>query len=49
MLQDDDTDIVAMAKEEINELESKNEELEEELKLLLLPKDPNDDKMSCWR
>ena len=44
MLQDDDTDIVAMAKEEINELESKNEELEEELKLLLLPKDPNDDK-----
>ena len=44
MLADDDADIVAMAKEEINGLEERNEELEEELKLLMLPKDPNDDK-----
>lgn len=34
----------AMIKEEINELKPQIPELEEELKLLLIPKDPNDDK-----
>lgn len=44
MLGDDDADIVTMAKDEISELNQANKTLEEELKLLLLPKDPNDDK-----
>lgn len=44
MAEDDDADIAAMAKEEMSELQHKNKDLEEELKLLLLPKDPNDDK-----
>jgi len=39
-----DGDMVEMIKSEISELTSRNEELEEELKILLLPKDPNDDK-----
>ncbi len=33
-----------MVKEEVNELEDKIEDLEERLKILLIPKDPNDDK-----
>ena len=33
-----------MAKEELNESKARVEELEHELKILLLPKDPNDDK-----
>lgn len=33
-----------MAKLELEELEPKKEELEEEIKLMLIPKDPNDDK-----
>ncbi len=44
MASDDDAEIAAMAKEELNELSKANEQIEEELKLLLLPKDPNDDK-----
>jgi peptide chain release factor 1 len=44
MAGDDDAEIVAMAKEELAALASANEQIEEELKLLLLPKDPNDDK-----
>jgi peptide chain release factor 1 len=39
-----DNQIVEMAKQELEELEGKKEELEQKLKLLLLPKDPNDDK-----
>lgn len=39
-----DSDMVEMIKAEISELTSRNEELEEELKILLLPKDPNDEK-----
>lgn len=39
-----DSDMLDMIKTEISELTSRNEELEEELKILLLPKDPNDDK-----
>ena len=44
MAEDDDAEIVAMAKEELAELNAANEQIEEDLKLLLLPKDPNDDK-----
>lgn len=39
-----DEDMREMAKEELNEAKAKIEELEQELKILLLPKDPNDDK-----
>ena len=44
LLSDDDADIVAMAKEELTRLESEKDACEEKLKLLLLPKDPNDSK-----
>ena len=46
MLQDDDLDgeMAEMAKMEIAELAETIENLEEEMKILLLPKDPNDDK-----
>jgi len=39
-----DNELGELAKEELKELEPKIPELEEEIKLLLLPKDPNDDK-----
>ena len=39
-----DADMRDMVKEEIGELEDQIEELEERLKILLIPKDPNDDK-----
>lgn len=39
-----DPEIREMAKEEIRELEKSTVELEERLKILILPKDPNDDK-----
>ncbi len=41
---ENDEEMRAMAKEEITGLEKRMHELEEELKVLLLPKDPNDDK-----
>ncbi len=41
---DEDREIQALAKEEISELESSKKNLLEELKILLLPKDPNDHK-----
>ena len=44
LLEEDDPEMVEMAKEELKEAESKIVELEEKLKILLLPKDPNDDK-----
>lgn len=44
MLLDSDNDIRAMAKEDIARLEPHIESLEQRLKILLLPKDPNDDK-----
>jgi peptide chain release factor 1 len=44
MLEDADLDLKAMAREEIAELEPQIEPLAEKLQLLLLPKDPNDDK-----
>ncbi len=44
MLLDSDKDIAEMAKAELEELEIVLEKLEEELTILLLPKDPNDEK-----
>ena len=40
----DDKELVSMAEAELEELEIEQEKLEEEIKVLLLPKDPNDDK-----
>lgn len=39
-----DADMAEMAKEELSDLKKEKEELEEQIKILLLPKDPNDDK-----
>jgi peptide chain release factor 1 len=44
MLEESDAGIRAMAEEEIAALEPRQAEIEEELKLLLLPKDPNDER-----
>lgn len=44
MLNDPDPDIRGMAHEEAKDLEKSMEDLEQELKILLLPKDPMDDK-----
>ena len=44
LLLEDDEEMKEMAKLEIEESEAKIEELEEKLKVLLLPKDPNDEK-----
>ncbi len=45
MLEEDlDDEMYEMTKEEIQELTVAKEELEEKMKILLLPKDPNDDK-----
>ena len=41
---EDDEDMRDMLKEELNDAKKRIEELENELKILLLPKDPNDDK-----
>ena len=40
----EDKELAELAKEELKELESRKPELEDEIKILLLPKDPNDDK-----
>ncbi len=44
MLAEDDEDIRAMAQEELTGLEARLIEIEEQLKIMLLPKDPNDEK-----
>jgi peptide chain release factor 1 len=44
LLQDSDPELKEMAREELPGLEAQRVDLEEQLKLLLLPKDPNDDK-----
>ena len=44
MLAENDPDMKEMAKEELNELNPKKAELEEQLKILLIPKDPEDEK-----
>ena len=40
----DDNELGELAKEELKELEPRKIEIEEEIKILLVPKDPNDDK-----
>lgn len=57
MLEDKlDPEMREMVKEEISELEEQIQSLEERMKILLIPKDPNDDKNvimeirgGCWR
>ena len=44
MLQESDPELKAMAQEEVARLDPEREKLEEEIKILLLPRDPNDDK-----
>ncbi|MFO7750203.1 MAG: peptide chain release factor 1 [Desulfobacteraceae bacterium] len=44
LLKDQDPDIREMAKDEVALLEEKKESLESELKMLLMPRDPRDDK-----
>lgn len=41
---EDDDELIEMAKAELNSAKKEKETLEEEIKLLMLPKDPNDDK-----
>lgn len=42
--EESDEEMKELAKEELNEAKARIEELEKQLKILLLPKDPNDDK-----
>lgn len=42
--QEKDEELLALAKEELSEAKESKEKLQEELKVALLPKDPNDDK-----
>ena len=44
LLQDSDSEIKELAREELNELTQSKDRLEDDLRKLLLPKDPNDDK-----
>ncbi|MBF0202730.1 MAG: peptide chain release factor 1 [Desulfamplus sp.] len=44
LLKDSDSDIREMAKDELDSLELKKERFESELKLMLMPKDPRDEK-----
>ena len=44
ILSSDDKEMIELAKEELNPLKEKSAALEEEIKMLLIPKDENDDK-----
>ena len=44
-----DAELRDLAAEESKHLQEKKEEMEEEIRFLLLPKDPNDDKTWCWK
>ncbi len=44
ILSGDDDELIDLAKEELTELSSRKKSIEEELKILLLPRNPNDDK-----
>ena len=44
ILDGDDAELKEIAQEELNELESRKDKLESDLKILLLPRDPNDNK-----
>ena len=45
----EDSEMVELAREELKELEGQKEELTKQLKLLLIPKDPNDAKNVFWK
>ena len=45
--EESDEELREMAKEEINEAKANLETIEQELKILLLPKDPNDSTFDC--
>ena len=47
--QESDAELKALAKEELDTLQVKLEEMQQRLMLLLLPKDPNDKKTCCLR
>ena len=49
MVNEEDEEIVNFAKESIKELTEKTTQTYEKLKIMLLPKDPNDDKDIVWR
>ncbi len=42
--EEDDSELISFAKEELESLKEERDELEEKIKLLLIPRDPNDDK-----
>lgn len=44
MRESDDKELADLAKEELSELNEERDQLEEDIKLLMVPKDPNDDK-----
>ena len=44
LLKDSDLEVQSLAKEELNDLQEKSEELEIKLRILLLPQDPNDER-----
>jgi len=44
MLQENDPEMQALAQEELSELKNSQDDLNQQLQLLLLPKDPNDDR-----
>lgn len=44
-----DSEMREFAQSEIDELQNRKEEYEEKLKILLLPKDPNDEKTLLWK
>ena len=47
--EESDEEMRELAKEELSESKAKVEELEQKLKILLLPKDPNEDPWRCRR
>ena len=49
LLRESDAELRGMAREEEARLTAERTTLEERLKLLLLPKDPNDEKTSSWK
>jgi len=48
MLEDPDEEVVELARAEIEELDEKQAELEREIRTLLIPKDPNDEKNAIF-
>ena len=47
--EESDEEMRELAKEELSDAKKRVEELEQELKILLLPKDPNVTRISSWR